>query len=84
MAAGVSSTQVTINNVVAKPGTGGGRRLLSRHVQHTLIEVHASVKGAERLSDLGKHLGRHSATLHHSHQWEENHAVATKAVLGPF
>ena len=75
-AAGVSSNQVTINNVAAKPT--GGRRLLS--VDESFIDVYASVQGAERLHKLDFHLARHSATLHQGHSWEEAHSVTSTPV----
>ena len=69
-AAGVTPDQVTINNVAPKTG----RRLLGAAA---LIEVRASVHGAERLHRLDAHLGRHSATLHQGHVWDEAHSLVT-------
>lgn len=69
-AAGVTQSQVTINGVVQKTG---GRRLLS--VSPYLIDVRATVHGAERLRGLANHLARHSVHLHQSHTWEEDHSV---------
>jgi hypothetical protein len=69
-AAGVTQSQVTINGVVQK---AGGRRLLS--VSPYLIDVRATVHGAERLRGLANHLARHSVHLHQSHTWEEDHSV---------
>lgn len=77
-AAGVSSNQVTINNVVSKPTTGGGRRLLS--IGESFIDVFATVQGAERLHKLDFHLARHSVTLHQGHSWQEAHSVSSSAI----
>jgi hypothetical protein len=69
-AAGVVQSKVTINGVAQKTG---GRRLLS--VSPYLIDVRATVHGADRLRDLASHLARHSVHLHHSHTWAEDHSV---------
>ena len=75
-AAGVSSNQVTINNVVAK---ARGRRLLS--LDEGFIDVFTSVQGAERLRKLDLHLSRHSLTLHQGHSWQEAHSVTSTAAM---
>ena len=74
-AAGVSSSQVTINNVVSK---AKGRRLLSAEVG--FIDVFASVDGAERLHKLDLHLSKHSLTLHQGHSWQEAHSLTSTPV----
>jgi hypothetical protein len=74
-AAGVSSNQVTINNVVAK---ATGRRLLS--LESGFIDVFTSVRGAERLNTLALHLSKHSLTLHQGHSWQEAHTLTSTAV----
>jgi hypothetical protein len=74
-AAGVSSNQVTINNVVAKVT---GRRLLS--LGDGFIDVFTSVQGAERLNTLALHLSKHSLTLHQGHSWQEAHTLTSTAV----
>jgi hypothetical protein len=76
-AAGVSSSQVTIGSVTPKP-SGGGRRLLA--TKHSFIDVHTIIEGAEKLSGLDRHLGRHSMFLHHSHKWEEAHSLVTHPI----
>ena len=73
-AAGVSASQVSIGNVAPKTG---GRRLLG---EGSLIDVHTSIEGAERLHKLDMHLKKHSAFLHVDHVWEERHSVISTAV----
>jgi hypothetical protein len=74
-AAGVSSNQVTINNVLAKKK---GRRLLEAE---SFIDVFTSVEGAERLHKLDLHLSKHSLTLHQGHSWQEAHTVTSHAII---
>ena len=69
-AAGVTPSQVVINNVAS---SGGSRRLLGYSTP--MIDVRATVHGAERLRNLAGHLARHDARLHQGHSWEENHSV---------
>ena len=75
-AAGVSTSQVTIGNVVTK--TPGTRRLLS---SDDFIDVHTTIEGATRLHQLAVHLAGHSATLHQGHTWQEAHMISSHAVL---
>lgn len=84
-AAGVPASQVTINTVKS---TGSRRRLLGLEHQvepasgseHSMIEVHAVVEGAERLHDLAGHLAKHSVLLHQGHSWEGDHRLHSQKV----
>jgi len=86
-AAGVHSSQVTINDVVSQ---NRRRRLLALPADdqpvpdgmQQVINVHASVLGAVHLRDLDKHLNRHSPTLHVSHSWEQAQRVMA-VPMGP-
>lgn len=69
-AAGVPSSQVTINTVTSS----GGRRLLSFGDRGS-IEVKVVVEGAERLHNLAGHLAKHNVLLHQGHTWEESHSL---------
>lgn len=81
-AAGVHSSQVTINEVMTKSRRRNLLALASdgKDVgkERETIQVHASVLGAVHLRDLDKHLERHNPSLHISHRWEQ--AQTVKAV----
>jgi hypothetical protein len=77
-AAGVSTSNVIIQDVRATPGS---RRLLSKtpdsESNDQFINIHTTIHGATHLQHLKLHLAGHSTSLHQGHSWQEAHTVAS-------
>jgi hypothetical protein len=73
IAAGVSTSQVSI--AVVLPKNGSGRRLFANSNQP--IDVHVDIEGAERIHQLDQHLNQ----LHMQHHWEERHSLISTPVM---